>query len=330
MYIVNSINYNNYYKTCNKPIFNNKKLRFCNNVSFGGRTKAIKIAWLESLPNVTKSVKTQIKEFLPDTEKVHKKIFGISKTIVEVPNLSSNSAVTKDIMPVTYPHLLLFRPNDNIYALTEVVNKQDFISDYNATIDFLKKMYPQQDILFFEHGSGSLKYNDANKPKAAGKSVTFAHGHFCVMPLKSSNIFSDLVKEVKNILSYNNWSNIDDNSIKTLSISDGYKKLINDENIGNSYPPYLAMSYFDHIANKEKSLIILQDNDKATTPSQLLRMLANKFAFNDNNEANWNYKKLLIKVNNGENYNEFNLKIKEVKKQDKLFENRINEVLKRM
>lgn len=327
IYGINSFNNNNiqYNKTAVTISQNKQNRTFYNNISF--TSHAIKIAWLESLPNVTKSVKTQIKEFFPDTAKVHKEIFDINKTIVNIPNLSTNSVVTKDIMPVTYPHLLIFRPNDNVFALTEVVHREDFVSDFHATIALLKRMYPKQDILFFEHGSGSLKTGCNQTPKTAGKSVTFAHGHFCVMPQEKSNIFPDLVAETKKILSNNHWTNIDDNCISTSSILDGYKIIAKKKEQTKGYSPYLAISYFDHQKKKEESLILLQDNDNAATPSQLLRLLANKFAFNDQNEVNWNYKKLLIKANNGDDYSEFNLKIKEVREQDELFEKRINEVL---
>lgn len=301
--------------------YQRKGVDFSGNVAFG--SNPVKIAWLETLPNVSKSLRTQVKEFIPDTIKVHKEIFGIDKTVVNVPNVSPNSMVTKDIMPVTYPHLLLFRPYDNIYSLAEVANKSDFKNDFETTLNLLNKMYPKQDILFFEHGSGSSSYN-SQIPKSAGKSVTFAHGHFCVMPEHVNNIYSNIVEDTKNILGKNNWKNIDENSIAGSDLIPQYKKLHQQR---ADYPPYLAMSYLNGRNNERQSLILLQENKQATTPSQLLRTIASKFAHNSDDATNWNYKTLLIKAHNGEDYSEFYPKIKEVREQDKIFENKFSRII---
>ena len=291
--------------------------------------KPIKIAWLDTLPNVTKSLKLQVKEFLPDTIKIHKEVFGINNTVLNIPNLSKNSIVSKDIMPVMYPHLLIHRPYDEIYSLAEIAQREDFISDFNAVKNILNKMYINRDILFFEHGSAS-KTNKSDKIKSAGKSVTFAHGHFCVLPDNVNSIFDNLVEETKKILIENHWTNLDRNIIHGKTFMPEYDK-INEYKIKQGYfPPYLAISYLNKAAGGGQSIIFLEDdliNGKhAKTPSQLLRKLGSKYAFNSDKETNWNYKILLSKLYKGENYDEFLPKIKEIRLEDKKFEERFKSI----
>ena len=303
---------------------NNRSLNYF--PTFGN--KPIKIAWLETLPNVTKSLKVQVKEFLPDKIKIHKEVFDIDSTVVNIPNLSKNSIVSKDLMPIMYPHLLIHRPYDEIYSLAEIAHMEDFISDFNAVKNILRKMYMNNDILFFEHGSAS-KTNNSNKIKSAGKSVTFAHGHFCVLPENVNNIFNNLVEETKRVLTENYWTDFDKNIILGKRFMPEYNK-VNEYKIKHNYfPPYLSISYLSK-SGAEESIIFLEDSSisgkQAKTPSQLLRKLGSKYAFNTDKETNWNYKILLSKLYNGENYDEFLPKIELIRLEDKIFEERFKAI----
>lgn len=51
-----------------------------------------------------------------------------------------------------------------------------FYIRFYAVKNILKKVYINNELLFFEHALAS-KINRSNKIKSAGKSVTFAHGH---------------------------------------------------------------------------------------------------------------------------------------------------------
>lgn len=97
----------------------------------------------------------------------------------------------------------------------------------------------------------------------------------------------------------------------------------------NYFPPYLSISYLSK-SGAEESIIFLEDSSisgkQAKTPSQLLRKLGSKYAFNTDKETNWNYKILLSKLYNGENYDEFLPKIELIRLEDKIFEERFKAI----
>ena len=136
---------------------------------------------------VEKSYDAQIKSFLNNS------------VIIDIPQLSNNTKLVKDIYPITEPHWILVRPQNKALSLVEIDDDESLISDIEKIKTFLRNTYPEQDVVFFEHGSGTITQNGEKFIQSAGKSVMFVHTHFCVLPKNVKGVYSKILEETKNI-----------------------------------------------------------------------------------------------------------------------------------
>ena len=163
----------------------NPNINYCNykcqnNTCFGmQKRQATKFREL-----VEKSYDAQIKSFLNNC------------VIIDIPQLSNNTKLVKDIYPITEPHWILVRPQNKALSLVEIDDDESLISDIEKIKTFLRNTYPEQDVVFFEHGSGTITQNGEKFIQSAGKSVMFLHTHFCVLPKNVKGVYSIILEEV--------------------------------------------------------------------------------------------------------------------------------------
>lgn len=267
----------------------------------------------------------ELDELLKESEMFYKEIYKRPNSIVNMPNMSSSSVIIEDSLPLATPHLLLFYNDKFSSSLAERYNSQIFHNDFRTIFSTLKKLYPEQNIIFFEHGSGNKNINGQNQKINAGKSVTAAHGHFCVLQKNSPSFFDEIMSKTKPILSDNNWSNLENIPvIKNESIPNTYAiyNIFNDTNC-QEYPPYLTISEFDAKNNRSKSATFIQQNAGARTPSQCLRKVFSEVVLKEKNPLFWDWKRFFGEVLNGYRTDFIQKRIEQVHSGSVDFENRL-------
>ena len=94
----------------NYNIFNNK---YQYNTSFGNQKRDT----ISSNYSVKTSYESQMRSFLDNS------------IIIDIPQVSDDTKIVKDIYPITNPHLILVHPKDKILSLAEIDKDNSFISD---------------------------------------------------------------------------------------------------------------------------------------------------------------------------------------------------------
>ena len=146
----------------------------------------------------------ELTNFVDESVSAYRNFYKRPTSIVDMPLMSRDALVMQDILPIGSPHLLLLYKDKLIYSLAEKYETLTFKKDFNNIFVLLKNLYPNQNIIFFEHGSGNAKINGLNSLVNAGKSVKIAHGHFCVMPEGKESSFDPLLSHTQQILEENN------------------------------------------------------------------------------------------------------------------------------
>ncbi len=263
----------------------NPSINYCNykcqnNTCFGmQKRQATKFREL-----VEKSYDAQIKSFLNNS------------VIIDIPQLSNNTKLVKDIYPITEPHWILVRPQNKTLSLVEIDDDESLISDIEKIKAFLRNTYPEQDVVFFEHGSGTITQNGEKFIQSAGKSVMFIHTHFCVLPKNVKGVYSKILEETKNILSKYNWENIDAITYKSSGILPDFNNIAKLNKIKKEeFPPYILVSYIDNKTGKEESTVLLESVG-AKTPSQLLRKVVSAQVNDSKDDLTWDWRMYLAQL----------------------------------
>lgn len=263
----------------------NPSVNYCNhryqsNIYFG-RQKGYATKFRDL---VEKSYNTQMKSFLNNS------------VIIDIPQMSNNTKLVRDIYPITEPHWILVRPQNKALSLVEIEDDKSLISDIEKIKTFLKSTYPEQDVVFFEHGSGTIMQNGEKFIQSAGKSVMFAHAHFCVLPKNVKGAYSKILEETKNILSQNNWGNIDAVTYKSSEILPNFKNIAKLNKIKKEeFPPYILISYIDNKTGMEESTVLLEPVG-AKTPSQLLRKVVSEQVNDSKDDLTWDWRMYLAQL----------------------------------
>ena len=261
----------------NYNIFNNK---YQYNTSFGNQKRDT----ISSNDSVKTSYESQMRSFLDNS------------IIIDIPQVSDDTKIVKDIYPITNPHWILVRLKDKILSLAEIDKDNSFISDLENIKTYLKNTYPEQDVVFFEHGSGTISQNGEKFVKSAGKSVMFAHAHFCVLPKGVKGIYPQILKDTKEILLRNNWNKIDTIGYKSSKLLPDFENIAKQHKIKKeNFPPYILISYIDNETGKEESTILLEPLG-AKTPSQLLRKVVAGQVNDSKDDSTWDWRMYLAQL----------------------------------
>lgn len=161
--------------------------------------------------------------------------------------------VIPDDSPITEHHLLLVSKN-HAYSWASLDDKSagSLVSIRNRMSDYLLRKYPQNDVFFFEHGSGVM---EDGRPIHCGACGSHVHTHIHVIPLEKRKI-SDLVNYVSARIS------------KTLNMQPTDLDL--DQIPEKSNDPYLYVA-----SNTSKAFLFPTNIENAclTVPSQYIRSL---------------------------------------------------------
>jgi hypothetical protein len=271
----------------------------------------------------------EIESLLSESRMFYKTIYNRPDSIVKIPQMSPSSIIIEDSLPICSPHLLLMYNDKFMYSLAEKYNNVLFHNDFKTIFNTLTQLYPEQNIIFFEHGSGNKNINGQNKKVNAGKSVTVAHGHFCVMPTSPQSFFDVIFSQTKDILSENNWKNITKVPIiDNESVPDSYTifKDFTDKNYQNK-PPYIVICEYDSKNNHSKTAIFIQQNIEAQTPSQCLRKIIAESVLKERNPLYWDWKKFFSVALNGNRSEFIQKRIEQVQQASIDFENKLNRLI---
>jgi len=266
-------------------------------------------------------------DFINRNKKFYNRFYNSYSNLVKIPGLSEESVIIKDIFPISYPHLLFCHTKKMIYSLSEKISDKKFLQDFNIFKNLLKKIYPDRDIIFFEHGSGNATINGIKQKTSAGKSIVFAHGHFCIMPENMHSKFTTILNKSKNILEKNGWEKLHKNIITGNNLLPDFLSAFEKIGIKSSkdYPPYLLLSEYSPLTKKERSALILQEraNTNIKTPSQLYRTLISTEIEGVDNIKNWDWKHLQNLIASNGDLSDFKSKINKITIGDLDFEERL-------
>lgn len=254
-----------------------------------------------------------------------------NNNIVDLKYMSNENLLVKDIYPIGNTHLLLMPKAHAVGSLSLIPeeSKQIFQKDVEVTLASLQSMYPNRDIIFFEHGTGDVVFDNTPIP-ATKKRVDIAHGHFLIPPEGKNNNFLKLVNLTIERLKEDGWKNLENKQLflnKIIPDCCGLIKAIGKKN-GIEIAPttsYFSIGELNSLSNKEQLFFLSKEsiNGEAAgkKPSQLLRLIASQIFYNDNNEDLWNWKKLLSDIEAQKPLSDtFKDRIKSILSNDKFFE----------
>ncbi|MEW5819807.1 MAG: hypothetical protein AB1782_06420 [Cyanobacteriota bacterium] len=267
-------------------------------------------------------------DFLAKDDYIYKLFFN-TPSKVNIPGVSDKFMVYHNIYTVGDVNLLLVPKDTGCRSLyqTEQKYNEELHKSMNSLITFLKKMYPDRNIYFAEHGSGSVK---GNKQDKNGRSVEIAHGHFIIAPEAKEPSLNTFITALNSKLKQCNWQNIDKKSMK-------YEGLIPDKDVFKaisdklgikfkSEPPYLLIGKVDKSSKKQEGFMILKTSESDKTPSQLIRIVMAELFYGSDSPEFWDWKKLMDCHNNG-NTSQFTPRLNDIRKANEDFWERYNKTI---
>lgn len=257
------------------------------------------------------------------------------RMVVNLQNLSGKNVVLKDLYPIGDVHLLIINKANDIGSLGLIPqkNEQSLKADSKSILETLKKIYPNRDIYYVEHGSGNIIFKDGLHTCRNGKCIDLAHGHFIVTPKGKNNKFSEFSNLVKNWLTNFGWKNIETKQIHLDKLNPDVKKALhsfgakfNIKKPENS--PYLLLGEFNSKTKKEQSLLYprvsINGEMLGETPSQLFRIMLSKIFYDNAKTDTWDWKKLLSDLQNNIPLSKiFTDRIESIRRNDALFEKKL-------
>lgn len=187
--------------------------------------------------------------------------FG-ANDLLQLQELPKNVTLFHDIWPLGYQsaHLLLWT-TEHVLSVSQSSAEQ--IAGMNVAKNILLtklgKMYPNHDIVWFEHGPG---YIDGVPISCGGCHVDQAHIHFVVF--RNKHTFDDLASEIEGNLQKSGWDNIPNNKV-TITNWDELKNSV-------THFPYLLVGIKTN-SGEITEVAYLQNHAKYTLESQFMRKI---------------------------------------------------------
>lgn len=214
----------------------------------------------------------------------------------QVIDSSRNFSLIPDISPITQDHILVLT-NSHFPSFSSIPasTKDECVKFVKKTLDKMVSLHEDSEVLVFEHGMGSI---DDQTIRCGGCGRT-DHAHLHMLPISSEDVAEQISVGEELVDAILNMYPLKKNNIEPIPSFD-----INEQTGGY---PYLYIW-----SNKMKeACVLVQDSDKITVESQLIRrLLATRlFGAKADNRDEWDWRDfILLHQKKGEQMNQNTLK----------------------